>query len=158
MIRKLNKSDSKIVLQQIEELIQHVTKASGDVYVANLDKNYHENLKELVESIIDSEKDVIFISEENSAINGFIMGKIVPPYLPISTIKEIGYVSMCWVDPKCRKQGIGKKLAIELEKWFKKKNLQYVDINYLVGNSEAEYFWRKMGYKPYRVSSRKKIS
>ena len=157
MIRKANKNDTKNILNQIAELIQHVTKASKDVYTSNLEKNSHQNLTKLVNDTINSKKDIIFISEENSSINGFIMGKIIPPYLPYSTIKQIGYVSMCWVDPSCRNQGIGKQLIKKLENWFKKQKLQYIDVNFLVGNSEAEYFWEKMGYKAYRISSRKKL-
>ena len=64
---------------------------------------------------------------------------------------------MCWVDHSHRKKGISRRLCEDLECWFKSKELQYADLYYLVGNIEAENSWERLGYKPYRVTSRKEL-
>lgn len=157
LIRKATKKDIETISRQSNKLIKHVRSTSGDVYICNLKSSVSKNIIKWIESILDSDTEIIFIAEDNSKPIGFIMGKITKPFLAESKIQHIGYIDMCWTDSSYRGKGIGKKLTKELEKWFKKNNLKYVDVNYLIGNKEAEYFWEKTGYIPYRTSSRKEL-
>jgi ribosomal protein S18 acetylase RimI-like enzyme len=157
LIREAIKDNSKIIAVQARELLEHVQKTE-DVYLCNLEKNTNENITLWIEKVISSQKEIIFVAEDISkSIIGFIMGKITKPFIPESTIKKIGYIDMCWVDSAYRGKEIGKQLVQRIEQFFLEKNIEYVDLNYIIGNEEAEYFWEKEGYKPYRVSSRKKL-
>lgn len=42
-------------------------------------------------------------------------------------------------------------------RWFKQKSIGFVDVQYLLGNMEAENTWQNLGYEPYRVMARKII-
>jgi GNAT superfamily N-acetyltransferase len=54
-----------------------------------------------------------------------------------------------WVEPNFRKKGIARRLCSEIEKWFGGAGEKYIELQYLVGNDEAEMSWAKLGYQPY---------
>ncbi len=157
IIRKASNKDAEILIKQVELLVKHVSDTTGDVYLSNLEEATSNHLSQWIHRVIDSETEVIFVAEDNSELAGFVMGKITKPFVAESKIKKIGYIDMCWVNPDYGRKEVGRKLISEIENWFKKKELRYIELNYIVGNSEAEHFWKKNDYIPYRISSRKEL-
>jgi ribosomal protein S18 acetylase RimI-like enzyme len=77
--------------------------------------------------------------------------------VPAGEHTRIGYIDMCRVAPEGRRQGIAKALVQAIEHWFQERGITYIDLHYLIGNDEAEKAWARLGYKPYRIASRKEI-
>lgn len=53
--------------------------------------------------------------------------------------------------------GLVSKLVDEIEGWFRERSIQYVDVQYLLGNIDAEATWERLGYQAYRVIARKML-
>ena len=157
MIRIATKNDVPTLVEWMLNLVLHVQVSSSDPYVLALEEGYENKFAPWFIKTMDSENSVVYMAEDNNIPVGFVFGKITEPFMSLSKIKAIGQIELCWVETRYRKQGIATKLVRELESWFKKKNIEYVDLQYLVGNVEAENSWVHLGYKPYRIAARKKI-
>ena len=158
MIREANNEDITILVEWMLQLISHFQHTSSDPYVTQIVDNQDEGILAWFNEAIPSESSKIFLAEEDDMPVGFIFGKITKPFLSASKINEIGLIELCWVDPAYRQQGVASQLVHILEDWFKAQGIEYIDLQYLVGNVSAEKSWEKMGYMPYRISSRKKLN
>ncbi len=157
MTREATKEDIPLLIKWLELLINHTQTATNDPYISNLEPNYDEVHEPFFLNAIQNDKGKIYIFEEEGISKGFIYGSITAPFLEVSSITSIGQINICWVDEKYRKQGIASELVRCIEQWFQSRGIGYIDLHYLVGNMEAEESWKRMGYEPYRVASRKKL-
>ena len=157
MIRKATQNDIPQLVEWMKRLVAHVQTSSGDPYVVNVEDGYENNFADWFTELIQSDAAVIFVAVEDEGNAGFIAGTLTAPFLTASTIKRIGQIDLCWVEPAKRRKGIARKLCLQVERWFNERGIKYVDIQYLVGNSEAEKSWFNLGYKPYRIFSRKEL-
>lgn len=89
---------------------------------------------------------IIFVAEENGEIIGFSAGnvRLAPNYLGN---KKIGYVSHVYVEPAHRKKKLGDDLARNLEEWFRKKKVDFIELEVLQENHVAKRFWEKLGFE-----------
>ena len=157
MVRSAAKNDVPKLVEWMGKLVSHVRVSSADPYVWNLQEGHEKHYQPWFEKAIDSADIAIYVAEHNHAPVGFVLGIITAPFIKSSVIRNIGQIELCWVDALYRKQGIAADLVRELENWFKQKNIVYVDLQYLMGNMEAELTWKQLGYLPYRVTARKRI-
>lgn len=157
MIRTAKESDIPLLIDSMRQLIAHVQATTKDTYMVDISLPDIEKLTDMFEQELDDSNIKILLSEHDDNYAGFIYGKITSPFVPTLTIKHVGLIEMCWVETAYRHKGIARKLSQGIEAWFKEKNIKYVDLNYLVGNSEAEASWDKLGYKPFRVNARKEL-
>ena len=157
MIRTATKTDIPFLADGLTGLIEH-TRTSGDVYFADLDDNYNKGFERYLTRYLKDEKAILLIAQADDQPVGFILGQITSPFLPFSKIKKVGEIAICWVNPKFQGQGIAAKLVEAAEAWFAKQGLEYVELQYIVGNNKAENFWSKQQYKPFRIECRKQIT
>lgn len=158
MIRTAKESDIPLLIDSMKQLIAHVQATSEDAYMMDISLPDAENLTAMFTQELGDSNSNILVCEIDDHYAGFIYGKISTPFVPALTIKQIGLIEMCWVENAYRNKGIARKLSQSIETWFREKNIKYVDLNYLVGNSEAEASWDKLGYKPFRVNARKELT
>ena len=157
MNREARIEDISFLVEALSKLVSHVQKTTNDIYFSNLEEQDPSAAAGMFNDVLQDENSKILISEYKGEKAGFIFGRVSKPFLPVSIIKKIGLIEMCWVDHKHRRKGISRRLCEDLELWFKSKELRYVDLYYLVGNTEAENSWERLGYRPYRVASRKEL-
>ena len=158
MIRRATQDDVPLLVQWMERLVVHVQISSKDPYVVNVEDGHEREFGTWFAEIIQSDSVAVYVAEENrgNAV-GFIVGTITAPFLKASSIKRIGQIDLCWVESAYREKGIARQLCSQVESWFKDRGIKYIDLQYLVGNTEAEKSWINLGYKPYRISARKEI-
>ena len=122
-------------------------------------------------------KRVILVAEHGECLAGFIVGKIMnypPDYryksilrrivhyvkkitpLPIKPMKW-GFIEDCYVMPSLRRQGIGSQLVLNAMQWFQSKQVSRIELSLIARNEEGEAFWRKSGFKTFRLSLSKEI-
>lgn len=158
MIRRAIQDDVPLLVQWMGRLVAHVQTSSNDPYVVNVAEGYEREFGPWFAEIIQSDSVAVYVAEENRGNGvGFIVGTITAPFLKASSIKRIGQIDLCWVEPGHREKGMARQLCAEVESWFKERGIKYIDLQYLVGNIEAEKSWTNLGYKPYRISARKEI-
>lgn len=157
MIRTATKNDTPFLADGLTGLVEH-TRTSGDVYFADFDDDYNKGFERYIATFLKKDNAIILIAEVDNQPVGFIVGQITSPFIPFSKIKKIGEIAICWVNPDLQGQGIAGKLVAEAEAWFARQGLEYVELQYIVGNTKAENFWNKQQYKPFRIECRKQIT
>ena len=141
MNREALTEDIPFLVESMSNLVSHVQKTTNDVYISNVEKQDSSNVEGMFNALLQDNDSKILINEYEGEKIGFIFGRVSKPFLPISKIKEIGLIEMCWVNHSHRKKGISRRLCEDLERWFISKDLKYADLHYLVGNIEAENSW-----------------
>ena len=157
MIRTATKTDIPFLADGLTGLVEH-TKTSGDVYFADFEDGYNKGFGRYITRFLEDEKAILLIAEIDDQPVGFILGQITRPFIPFSKIKKVGEIAICWVNPNLQGQGIAAKLVEAAEAWFAKQGIEYVELQYIVGNTKAENFWSKQQYKPFRIECRKQIT
>lgn len=143
------------VAKLYNNLITAIKNETQDEYLL-FDNLSAEDTSKMLESIANDNSKRIYIAR-NERIAGFISGEIMSCFLPISKIKEVGYISGAFVLPEYRDKGILKKLESMLIGFFVSKNLSYIELNILSKNILAKETWSKLGYSTFREQMRKRI-
>lgn len=76
--------------------------------------------------------------------------------LPIKPVRW-GFIEDCYVVPSLRKQGFGSQLVLNAMKWFQSKQINRIELSLIARNKEGEAFWKKSGFKTFRLSLSKEI-
>lgn len=154
-IKEANDNDKPYLLEAMACLLEHVKYSSQDEYLLRLTDDYIEDSKQWIEQILASDESNTYVAKIDGASVGYVIGTITRPFIQRCTIKNIGLIEHCWVEKECRMNGLAARLVEVIEEWFKENSIQYIDVQYLLGNIEAEITWENLGYKPYRIISRK---
>jgi len=154
-IEVVNNNDKPYLMKAMVCLLKHVRESSQDEYLKRLSDDYIIESEEWIDKLLASEKSSVYIAKENKIPVGYVIGTITKPFIQRCRIKEIGLIEHCWIEKKYRMNGLATRFIKVVEEWFKVNKIQYIDVQYLLGNIEAENTWEKLGYKPYRVISRK---
>jgi aminoglycoside 6'-N-acetyltransferase I len=93
----------------------------------------------------------ILLAEVDKDVIGYVQGEVTrrSEYLP----GTVGQVSLIYVKERFRRKGIGRRLLKEVCKFFEAENAEHLTIRYILGNREAERFWRKFGFEPMITTS-----
>lgn len=154
--REIKMKDITEVAKLYNELIYFIKDETKDEYFQFDILSENELEKQLKESI--GKKELItFIAKENENIIAFISGEVKDCFLPISSIKKVGYISGAYVLPNYRNKGIMKNLERLILEYFKSKGLSYTELNVITNNFIGKRCWESLGYKTFREQMRKKI-
>lgn len=155
-VRAATEDDIAFLSDAYRHLVDHIRCRTRDPYFMQLESGYVQGLSQWFGKLIKHERVLVLVGCSGSETRvGFLIGVIGPCSLSLSRIKHVGEIIACWVEPSDRREGIASALVEQAEKWFASKGMRYVEIDYMVGNSEADAFWNQTEYKPCRVSSRK---
>ncbi len=138
------------------ELSDFIQRTVNDDYwsLANL---IEDEVQKHLETFINNPERKIFVAKDKETIVGFMSAEIINCYLPISSIKKVGYIAAAYVIPEYRNMKIISSLEKQAIAFFKECNLKYVELNYLTENRIAKKAWENLGYKTFRAQARKKI-
>lgn len=156
-VRKAIPQDLKYLSNTIKNLVEHTRLSSQDIYFLELDENYEAGFDEFVTGFMQDSSSLCLIAEIDDSLAGTLIAKETVPFLPFSQIKRAGEIVMCWVEPGFRNDGIATALVSKAEGWFRESGIEHVELSFIVGNSEAEAVWERLGYKPFRINSRKTL-
>lgn len=108
-------------------------------------------LKRKVESDLANTSIQILVAEKGDKVIGCVQGEVVSrtDYLP----RVVGQVSLACVVKQFRRKGVGKRLIRELLAFFSACEVECLTVRYVVGNAEAEAFWRQLGFEPIIITS-----
>jgi ribosomal protein S18 acetylase RimI-like enzyme len=85
------------------------------------------------------------LAEADGEIIGYVQGEVTcrSDYKP----RTVGHVSLMYVVKQFRRKGVGRRLMEELCEFFNSNKAEDLTVRYIVGNKEAEGFWRKLGFE-----------
>lgn len=102
-------------------------------------------LKQKVENDLADSNNRVLLAEAQGEVMGYVQGEVIcrEDYAP----RTVGHVSLAYVVRKFRRKGVGTALVAELIRFFNSKKVQNLTVRYVIGNKEAEGFWKKLGFK-----------
>lgn len=101
-------------------------------------------LKQKVENDMTNDNIQILLAEANGETMGYVQGEVTrrSDYAP----KTVGHISLTYVEKQFRRKGVGTRMVKELLRFFDSNEVENVTVRYIIGNKEAEGFWRKLGF------------
>ena len=154
--KEMTMNDVTEVAKLYNELAYFIKNETKDEYF-NFDTLSETELEKKLKESIGKPALITFVAKDDCNVIAFISGEVRENFLPISKVKEVGYVSGAYVLPEYRKQGIIKKLERMLLEYFKKHGLAYVELNVITNNIIGKESWGLLGYETFREQMRKKI-
>ena len=113
--------------------------------------NADEEFKNYIKKRINDNDFKIFTAKDNGACIGYVMGWI--EYRPpIYHKRKIGYLSNIYVDETHQKRKTGEKLYLTMERWFRGKKVDFIEIKADARNSAAIKSFKKYGFKELSVT------
>ena len=149
MIRKASIEDVDI----LNDFFTDIIKYEADMYDENnknslIIKNYFQN------KVINNDY-IIYVSEEDNKVVGFISGMFLRGNL-VKKTDEVK-IDVLYVLDSYRNRGIGSKLIETFINDCKNRKVQYVRIDNFVANEDASRLYEKYGFSPLVIERRKKI-
>jgi ribosomal protein S18 acetylase RimI-like enzyme len=108
-------------------------------------------LKQKVENELADSNIHVLIAEADGEIIGYVQGEVMcrSDYVP----RTVGHVSLMYVVKELRRKGVGRRLVKELCEFFNSDKVEDLTVRYIIGNKEAEGFWRKLGFESIITTS-----
>lgn len=153
IIRKAQKKDLEILTNFSVKLLKYHEKL--DPYYKTTKKLKNELFNELRKALY-SPKSITLVAEENNEIIGYT-NALITSRAPFFVIQKIGLIDAIYVTEKSRNQGVAKLFLDELFKWFKSKQIEYVELKVHENNKIAKNTWSKYGFKDYSHQRIKRI-
>lgn len=149
IIRKAKEEDFK----DVKKLMQSVQNLHH-----NNRSDIHKDSEIFKEDEYQKNMQNILVAEINNNVVGAIMYFIKENMENNYTnYRKILFIDALVVDAVCRKNGIGKKLMIEMDKIAKENNCSSIELNAWIFNENAIKFYEKMGMKPKTMILEKNI-
>jgi GNAT superfamily N-acetyltransferase len=144
LIRRAKCSDVEKLVWLRLLLEQHCEESNPSIW--HITEEGKTLLKQKEENILRDSSNHVLVAEVNGKIIGSTHGEVVhrTDYLP----KCVGAIHTLYVVEKFRRKGVGACLVKELCKFFKSEGVEQVTLRYILGNKEAEAFWKKRGFEP----------
>jgi predicted GNAT family acetyltransferase len=149
-IRKATPSDIGKLVQLRLLLQQHCEESNRMIW--HMTEEGKTILKQRVQNELSTNNSHVLIAEMNGEIIGSAHGEIThrTDYTP----KTVGSISTVYVVREFRKRGVGALLVRQLCGVFKAEGVEDVTLRYIIGNKEAEAFWRKLTFKPIIMTAK----
>ena len=154
-IREYKKEDK----EAIHNMIAKLHKLESKIYKRyKSDDKAHKLLQEYFDKGINNKKlsTKVFVALDDKKVIGFCYGWRYKRAV-IYKKQKGGYVSDCFVDPKYRNKGIGRKLVKNLLKWFKEKKVEVIHLHVLANNKNSKKFWESFGFDSYLLQMEKDL-
>ncbi|MHC4464588.1 MAG: GNAT family N-acetyltransferase, partial [Planctomycetota bacterium] len=143
-IRKASLSDLDVLIELSAALQVHIEKSNPLLWRKT--EMWWKQWRHKLEELLADENSRILIAEIKGEVVGCVFGTVnyQTEYVP----NVVGTISRLYVQEVFRRQHIGSRLVRELCQFLMTKNAREISLRYVMGNTEAEDFWKKLGFKP----------
>jgi ribosomal protein S18 acetylase RimI-like enzyme len=148
-IRRAMPSDVESIVELRLLSQEHFEKSNALIW--RITEEGKKLLKQKVENDLADTNTHVLLAELDGKIIGLVQGAVEcrSDYMP----KMVGQVSLAYVVKRFRRKGVGRRLVKELCRFFNSKKVENLTVRYIIGNKEAEGFWRKLGFETIIVTS-----
>lgn len=149
-IRRARESDLDRLIELLAALQKHLEERNPRVWRES--PGDRERARDrLAKRLSDPKACVIVAVSDEGAIIGLAVGSILSQERYVPDVSA--YIETAFVEEPYRRGGVGYRLITELCRFFESHDVEEVSLRYIVGNSEAEQFWAKLGFEPIIVTS-----
>ncbi len=114
---------------------------------------------EYLQSIIAAEDSTILVAERAGQVVGMLVLIVhAPSGLPMLVPRRIGVVDTLIVAEGARRQGVGRRLMLAGEDWFRQHGCLDLQLNVFDFNTGAQALYRQLGYRPQSRRMAKRLT
>jgi len=148
-IRRAASSDAEEIVGLRLLLQEHAEKSNPLIWRTT--EEGKRLLKQKVENDLADSNIHVLLAEADGEIIGYVQGEVTSrsEYMP----RTVGQISLMYVVKQSRRKGVGRRLMKELCKFFDSNKAEDLTVRYIIGNKEAEGFWRKLGFESIIMTS-----
>jgi len=148
-IRRAASSDVERIVELGLLLQEHAEKSNPLIW--RITEEGKKLIKQKVETDLTDSNVLVLLAEAHGEVIGYVRGEVVrrSDHVP----ETVGHVSLMYVVRRFRRKGVGICLMKELCRFFDSQKAQDLTVRYIIGNKEAEGFWRKLGFEPILMTS-----
>jgi ribosomal protein S18 acetylase RimI-like enzyme len=149
IIRRAVSSDVERIVELRLLLQEHAEKSNPLIW--RITEDGKKLLKQKVENELADSNIHVLLAEADGEIIGYVQGEVTrrSDHVP----RTVGQVSLMYVVKQFRRKGVGRRLMKELCKFFNSNKTEDLTVRYIIGNKEAEEFWRKLGFESIITTS-----
>jgi ribosomal protein S18 acetylase RimI-like enzyme len=148
-IRRAASSDVERIIELRLLSQEHAEKSNPRIW--QITEEGKKLLKQTVENDLANSNIQVLLAESDDEIIGYVQGEVTRR--SDHTPKTVGQISLMYVVKQSRRKGVGRRLVKELCRFFNSNKVEDLIARYIIGNKEAEAFWRKLGFKPIITTS-----
>ncbi len=148
-LREARPSDRDELIGMRLCLQEHAETSNSRIW--HLTEEGRQRLSPNVDEMLSDEDSRVIVVEANGEIIGFAWGRVTrrTDYEP----ERVGFINIVYVKKAHRRRGVGANLVQDLCRFFRANDMEEVNLNYILGNREAEAFWNGLGFVPVRASA-----
>lgn len=120
------------------------------------DPKAHIGYQKHLEKVIGSRNEQLYIAMDGNDVVGYTYARIVK-YPPVFNYRYFGYLNDMYVDPACRRKGLGRMMYKTAIEWFTRRGMKQIELGAVAKNRVAVGFWRKMGFRDRMIRMYKEI-
>ena len=135
----------------------HMQSGAQDFHIGRLPSTADDATRAQMTRYVGREGALALIEEFDGKSVGCLLGTIAGSSFSAARLDKVGHVSVCWVEPEFRLLGVATRLVTAAEDWFRKRDVQVVELSYMIKNELAATAWQHLGYEPFRVFAYKQL-
>ncbi len=156
VVRHATRADLPLLADWVVAFLEHLRGSTADPYFTGAEFS-RADAAAGIEAAMAADQ-LVLVAEIDGRPVGYLLARIETPYVRESPIREIGHISHCYVEPAARRRGVVRSLVREAEEWFRARDLPYAQLSYQLANDLAAATWSKLGYEPFRVYARRRLT
>jgi ribosomal protein S18 acetylase RimI-like enzyme len=143
IVRRANSSDVNAIVRLRLLLQEHVEDSNPLVW--RITERGKRLLKQETRKDLSNRNTRVLLAEVGGETIGFAQGEVASrsDYAP----RTVGHISLLYVMRRFRRKGVGRRLLRELCKFYNSKKAEHLTVRYIIGNKEAEGFWKQLGFE-----------
>lgn len=148
-IRRATFSDVERIVELGLSLQEHAEKSNPLIW--RITEEGKKLIRQKVETDLANSSVLVLLAEADGEVIGYVRGEVTSR--SDHTPRTVGHVSLMYVVKQFRRKGVGRRLVKELCEFFNSNKVEDLTVRYIIGNKEAERFWRKLGFKSIIITS-----
>ncbi|QDU43461.1 putative acetyltransferase [Symmachiella dynata] len=157
-MRHASASDLEFIAESFVKIPRFMQSGETDAYIAALPTQVDDSIRELASRYICDDDRIALVVESEGQLIACLLGEIRQPSLTAANLGDVGFISICWVEPQFRNSGCAAKLVSEAEEWFCSRGIELLEVSYMAKNETAANVWQQLGFEPFRVLAYKSLA
>lgn len=146
----------KVVDLHIEGLGRELNLFNQIINCKSVDLSGRSDLKNILYQMFHTGECNLFVAKDDDQLVGYCLAtkKIYPVELP----KVTGCINGIFIKESHRRKKLGAKLYELAEDWFKREEIEFIELYHMMNDERATAFWQAVGYKAVQYYCGKRLS
>ena len=131
----------------LHELYSHVDQNHNDAHPEQFKPSSEiKRPDEYFEKLLSDDNVVLLVASLEKEVVGFVHAELHEMNHPVLYNYKYGHISDVVVNPRFKRNGVGKLLFQSVEKWLKEKGAREISLTVFSFNTEAIFFYQNSGF------------